>query len=394
MKKLSIFLLIIFSVFSFYKNVFAMIPCDRTAGGINSARAVSGDFALSIFCPDGVTTPGTYTLGTLDASFIAYGGMSMTTPLHFYLANDGGSLSGSKDCISQDVTPNELNATPWANGTAGVPSPVQLVFTGTQCEYTELDSQAWQIKPSNANLYFQQAQNWSRAWGVAGSGYVAPVDGIATQTTPAPSSSVPYNVNFTGTYNNSGTYGTIILTATTGTPAIYSSTSATITTGNGVAYSLDLVLSPNQTYSYTIEMCDYSGYPCLSPTSPVSFSTNGLTTPLAPVWTPEPCTWTDFSTWTGCLNNTLHDLFSPSSESVNQFSNLYQNYIKKPPFGYVVAIQDALKNINNTSTSVFTLQSMPILNTYVFTPFRTALIWVLWVALTFMLFKRLKDINL
>jgi hypothetical protein len=134
---------------------------------------------------------------------------------------------------------------------------------------------------------------------------------------------------------------------------------------------------------------------CTSPTSPISFSTNGLTGTISPpVWTAESCTWTDFSTWTGCLDNVFHDLFSPSSESLTQYEGLQAQFINKPPFGYVVAIQSALSGINDTNTAPFTLESMPILNTYIFDPIRLALAWVLWVAFAFVLYHRLKNIAL
>lgn len=103
------------------------------------------------------------------------------------------------------------------------------------------------------------------------------------------------------------------------------------------------------------------------------------------------CSITDLA---GCFQNAIVFLFYPSSASLSQFGNLYTEFIQKPPFGYVVAIQTALKQINDTNTSVFTLQSMPILNTYVFDPIRLALTWVLWVAFAFVLFHRLKNISL
>jgi hypothetical protein len=101
------------------------------------------------------------------------------------------------------------------------------------------------------------------------------------------------------------------------------------------------------------------------------------------------CSITDIA---GCFQNALIFLFYPSSASVDQFNGLYNQFINKPPFGYIVAIQNALKGINDTATSAFTLQSLPILNTYLFDPIRLALAWVLWVAFAFVLYHRLKNI--
>ena len=101
------------------------------------------------------------------------------------------------------------------------------------------------------------------------------------------------------------------------------------------------------------------------------------------------CSITDIA---GCMQNALIFLFYPSSASVDQFNGLYNQFINKPPFGYIFAIQNALKGINDTAMSAFTLQSLPILNTYLFDPIRLALAWVLWVAFAFVLYHRLKNI--
>jgi hypothetical protein len=236
--------------------------------------------------------------------------------------------------------------------------------------------------------------NWTSLGNCTGITIFAPPDGIASQLTPVASSTIPYNMTFTGTYNNGdGAYRVLIATTTTGTPSIYASTSVIISTGSGLSYTLPLILSPNRTYSYTMILCDAGGSTCTTPTTPISFFTNGLTAAISPpVWTAESCTWTDFSTWTGCLDNVFHDLFSPSAESLTQYVGLQAQFTHKPPFGYIVAIQSALGGINDTATSPFTLQSMPILNTYIFDPIRNALIWVLWVAFAFVLYHRLKNI--
>lgn len=103
------------------------------------------------------------------------------------------------------------------------------------------------------------------------------------------------------------------------------------------------------------------------------------------------CSITDLA---GCFQNAIVFLFYPSQSSLNDFSSLYDAIKNKPPFGYISAVQTALQGINNTETSVFTLETMPVLNTYIFTPFRTALIWIMWLAFIFMFYHRLKNIHL
>jgi hypothetical protein len=87
-------------------------------------------------------------------------------------------------------------------------------------------------------------------------------------------------------------------------------------------------------------------------------------------------------------------LFYPSQGSIQQYGSLYAKVIKKPPFGYVVEVNSALMGLNDTGTQAFTLVEMPILMTDIFTPIKTGLTWVLWVAFIFVLFHRLKNIHL
>ena len=103
------------------------------------------------------------------------------------------------------------------------------------------------------------------------------------------------------------------------------------------------------------------------------------------------CSITDLA---GCFQNAIVFLFYPSQSSLNDFSNLYDAIKDKPPFGYISAVQTALQGINDTETGVFTLETMPILDTYIFTPVRTALIWIMWLAFIFMFYHRLKNIHL
>ena len=129
----------------------------------------------------------------------------------------------------------------------------------------------------------------------------------------------------------------------------------------------------------------------------VSYGTGGGALPVfgyTDTWTDQSCSWIDFSTWGGCLSNLTHSLFFPSTTSLSQFNGLYTQYVNKPPFGYISAIQTALKSINDTGTSIFTLQTLPILDTYIFNPLRLAFVWILWLGFAFLLFKRFKDIQL
>ena len=222
----------------------------------------------------------------------------------------------------------------------------------------------------------------------------ANMSSIISPTQPTGSSTVDYNVNFTGVYTNTTDYTQICLFLTT-TDSSIAPHCVPIPLINGVdlPYSFSYMLSPNHSYTYHIELYDGNGG-YSSPSSDITFNTTALQNLTTPAWAAETCDWTSPSTWTGCFNNLVHGLFYPSSESVNQFSNLYNNFKNKPPFGYVTAVISQLKNVNDTNTSVFSLQSLPILNTMIFNPMRLGIVWLLWVGFAFVIYHRLKNIQL
>lgn len=97
----------------------------------------------------------------------------------------------------------------------------------------------------------------------------------------------------------------------------------------------------------------------------------------------------------GCyLGQAIHYLFMPSQDSLEQFKTLYDQVKNKPPFGYVFAINTALAGLNDTGTSVFSLETVSGLDSYIFTPVRTALIWVLWLLFAFSFYKRVKHLDI
>jgi hypothetical protein len=369
MKKTSFLILLILSVFFSYRTAFAYTFNHLVhLTGITIATDGTQSADETIILPTGS-----------DNGYYAFKGTYPDTST----LKCGGGLGGNSWSIMLTHGYFTMENC-WANGGVATPDgDYWVVNTNGGYSYTPDFT-------TGDQPYFS-ANRTGGVWTLTG---MTLPDGIVSQLTPVASSTVPYTVDFTGTYNNAvGTYRYAIATAKTGTPSIYSSTSGMISTGSALTYDLPLTLSPNQTYSYTMILCDAGGMSCTTPTSPVSFATSGLTGAISPpVWVAESCTWTDFSTWTGCLDNVFHDLFSPSSESLTQYNGLYAQFINKPPFGYIVAIQNALKGINITATSPFTLESMPILNTYIFDPIRLALGWVLWVAFAFVLYHRLKNI--
>ena len=97
----------------------------------------------------------------------------------------------------------------------------------------------------------------------------------------------------------------------------------------------------------------------------------------------------------GCyLGQAIQYLFMPSQTSLDRFKTLFDLVKNKPPFGYIFTINTALAGLNDTETEVFTLGNISGLDTYIITPIRTALIWVLWLVFAFSFYKRVKNIEI
>ena len=367
MKKTSLILILIFSVFFSYKVAFALTPIQYTPQFTN----VGGDWYIGEISPyTGIATVFPNTTGYLPYYFNS--GINNEDIYAGHFGDMSTLLFHQHLTPGNTVLPNKFET---INHSANTHIPYGV---GTYTIY-------WDNGTNQVGYEFSKD--------ATDAPITTPADGISSQITPSPGATVSYNVTFSGTWTSSGLYNQICANFTT-TDASLKPICFPLQSMSGVnmPYSFQYVLSPNHTYSYTLKLFDGTNY--TTATSPVSFSTSALINNMVPVWQPESCTWTDFSTWTGCLDNVFHDLFSPSPDSLNQFQGLYTTYLHKPPFGYIVAIQTSLGTINDTNTSVFTLQSLPILNTYIFDPMRLALSWVLWVAFAFVLYHRVKNIKL
>jgi hypothetical protein len=217
-----------------------------------------------------------------------------------------------------------------------------------------------------------------------------PTEGISESALlPADSSTdVPAIIVFTGTYTNTGTYNNlkVSLTPSGGTEQTY--LCGTATTGTDVAFSCTITGQVSTTYDYTASLCT-DDTSCIT-TAPRTFTTAD-TFSVPPTFGGNDCSTFDV----GCyIASAFQWLFTPSQNVLDNFAGLYTLFEHKPPFGYVIAIKNALTDINITETSAFTLETMPILNDYIFDPFRLALAWVLWVGFAYVLFSRVKDLQL
>jgi len=87
--------------------------------------------------------------------------------------------------------------------------------------------------------------------------------------------------------------------------------------------------------------------------------------------------------------------FIPDAETLTQFSDFKGLLESKAPFGYVKQIYDALTTITyDAESDVVVLEQVSPINDLIFTPIRTALVWLLYFVFMFMLFKRFRDIQI
>ena len=90
-------------------------------------------------------------------------------------------------------------------------------------------------------------------------------------------------------------------------------------------------------------------------------------------------------------------LFIPDQNVLSLFGGLINNIKDKAPIGYFSSISTALNQVGSTSTPaviIFNTTSTDPVNTTFFSPIRTALIWILWLAFGFWIFERFRHFNL
>jgi hypothetical protein len=102
-------------------------------------------------------------------------------------------------------------------------------------------------------------------------------------------------------------------------------------------------------------------------------------------------------TFSTCLSDVGMWLIKPTTESLQQFTDLKTSIENKPPFGYFTMLSNNLNNLSTTSSATTTLDTITIptpLQTYIFTPLRNGLIALIWFVGLVFLFNRLKHIQL
>jgi hypothetical protein len=392
MKKISLFLILIFSVFFSYKTAFASTIFSNTD---TSAHTYFNPFRFQ------ATASGNLT-GFTGYGYASSGILSSSDNFVLYTADPstGGNL-GNLDCNSTTNTLSGFGFSPTFPTDYTSDVVTASGFTGTQCLITTGDYYGIQLVGNYLSTVFWGSG--TNPYGVSGEvlGTVLSTttriqDVLPTNGSTTTSTSVDVSLNYylgdpdPLVYDSPPVAVNLYLhrTDAIGTPdqkleddsPVYNSLTA-------IAHTF--ILPTNSTWELRFDLSG-SDYYFVSPlATPTTF--NVVSDPATGTTGTTTCSLTDIA---GCFQNALVFLFYPSSASINQFNGLYTQFINKPPFGYIVAIQNALKGINDTNTSVFTLQSLPILNTYIFTPLYNAIEWILWVAFAFVMYHRLKNIAL
>lgn len=97
----------------------------------------------------------------------------------------------------------------------------------------------------------------------------------------------------------------------------------------------------------------------------------------------------------GCFKEALCWAFVPATESLPNFGTLGDMLKQKPPIGYWNGIAGELSAANIASgTPTFTLATSSAIYANIFSPIRTSLVWVFWIAFIMWTFIRLKNIAL
>lgn len=94
------------------------------------------------------------------------------------------------------------------------------------------------------------------------------------------------------------------------------------------------------------------------------------------------------------FENAMVWAFTVPPATFNKITNLKNDISTKAPFGYITSVFDTLGGLNNTSDQVFELETVTPITSLIFTPIRNGLNWVLYFVFIFALFIRFKNINI
>lgn len=86
--------------------------------------------------------------------------------------------------------------------------------------------------------------------------------------------------------------------------------------------------------------------------------------------------------------------FVPSQESFDRFVSLKDDLKNKAPFGYFTSAAGAISDISATSSPAFALGTSTPIMTHIFNPLRAGIVWLIYFAAIFWIYKRVTRITI
>lgn len=370
----------------------------------------------------------TGTLHTLEFYFywIYFAGIVESSPLTWRLYQ--GSSSGTPlDCYSE---PGKTYADYWptAGVLPGYASTTKFIFSGTQCaiatstNYSLVRLEGSDSGASRRVIHTGSPNNYMTSIGYE-LGY--------TPTYPPPPPDPPLTTNPAEnsfiTITKPTPYGVTLPVGVVDTRAYFyfdvaqSTTTKTVidiydAVTNSLLHSANLIVPASSTVNFEMPVnftmatgskkiiASYqiasNNQDLLIPAE--SFFNVGTNTYLiatgleSPQAVPAGLTQIECSTFdVGCqFQKAIVFVFVPSQTVLNKFSTLWQELKYLKPFGYISVIYDQIKNTSASSTSAYTMPSVPFVDA-IFTPWKEGIAFLLWGIFAFVFYnKRLKHIDI
>lgn len=195
------------------------------------------------------------------------------------------------------------------------------------------------------------------------------------------------DVIFSGTYESATGYNKILLYIINADTQVGVGTYLIPITGDSGTFTSTITLAQGS-YLYAFRYFNSSGY-TFGPWYPSETTT--LYFSVGDWIIATDCTSLDL----GCyVRSALAWAFIPPANTFDNFIDLKETLSAKPPFGYISGVYSVLGDFNDSETPAFTLESVGPINDLIFSPIRTALVWLLYFVFAFMLFKRFRDLQI
>jgi len=194
------------------------------------------------------------------------------------------------------------------------------------------------------------------------------------------------SVTFSGTFQNGAGYNNILIFITTDSTTL--GTYLIPITGDSGTFN-QIINIPDGNYHFVTRFYNSTNYlfgdwyPAENSLAWPFFVNNYII--------PATCDTLDIACY---IKNSLTYLFIPNFSAFDRYTDLKNTLEVKPPFGYITGIYTSLGTLTNSNNPAFTLESVSSINDLIFTPMRTALVWILWFAFAFVLFLRFRDLQI